>query len=265
MGRAIELISVQATAPGASYVAFAAVPGNSLTIRDGKGAKILGVGIKRQVGGSHRFNSTLLHDATIGIQQNAQAALSIFTTLAAPQPVESQDTVLSTGTGSAVAGDIEQAGVLVGYDDLAGADGRFIDSAGLRRRVVNIFSKAVTIVATAAGGYTGSVSIAAADDLFKANTDYALLGIATTTVAHLSAVRVVAPDWGNIGLGVWSNSNSQDRGATWFVDLSDKTKEPCIPIFNSSNRSQVLLSALSDENGASTVVVPLLAELRRTR
>lgn len=267
MGRALEMIGLSVTAAGATLTAMTPGTGNSLTVRRSKGAKIVAIGGKRQgTAGQFRVRSPLLHDSTIGIDYLVDASTSQQLVLMAPQPLESQDTLQASATGSATAGDIDLGWLCVSYDDLDGVDGRFIDTAALRRRAVNAFTKRVAIVATAAGGWTGSTTINNADDYFKADTDYAIQGVIIPVNGNIGAVRIVGPDWGNLGIGVPSLTGDRDIMGRYFCELSDQTREPLIPIFNSSNRSQITLSVLSDENAAGTVTVSVvMAELRRTR
>ena len=263
MGRALELVSVQATAPGAGGAAGAAVAGNSLTIRDTrKPARIVALWGDRQGVGGVRLTSPLLHDTTFGMGsfQSGGEAVSIFP---AGQPVQAQDTITATVTGSATAGDIEQSSFLVSYDDLPGVEGRFFSPAQIRARMVNLFTTINTVTTGATGGYSGSEAVNAETDAFKANTDYALIGAAVYLNAACS-IRFDGPDWGNLGVGVpgfLNVSNGLDL-MWWFWYLSEVTGLPLIPVMNASNKGLTNISALQDENGADPVVVTQWAELR---
>lgn len=262
MGRALELVSVQATAPGAGGAAGAAVTGNSLTIRDTrKNARIVALWSDRQGTGGVRLTSPLVHDTTYGMGSFVAAAngVSVFP---AGQPVQAQDTLTATITGSATAGDIEQSSFLVAYDDLPGVEGRFITPAEVRRRVVNLFTSTNTLATGTTGGYSGSEAVNAETDAFKANTDYALLGAAVYINAACS-IRYDGPDWGNLGHGIPGFVNASNLDLMWWYWLlSNVTDLPLIPVMNASNKGLTNISALQDENGADPIVITQWAELR---
>ena len=263
MGRAMEMVSVQATAPGAGGAAGAAVSGNSLTIRDSrKAARIVGLWSNRQGVGGVRLTSPLIHDTTYGISNFASVGGQTVSLFPIGQPVQAQDTLTATITGSATAGDIEQSSFIVAYDDLPGVEGRFFTAAQIRARMVNLFTTVNTLATGTAGGYSGSELVGAETDAFKANVDYALLG-ATVYSAAACSIRYDGPDWGNLGIGLpaFVTSNNNDM-AYFFLLLSELTNLPLIPVMNASNKGLTNISALQNEVGADPIVVTQWAELR---
>lgn len=264
MGRAIELITVQATAPGTSFTAFSAVSGNSLTVRDtGKPVNMLSLFSTRQGAGAIRITSPVMHDTSVGLQLLCSSAnRSMITFDSYPQPMQSQDVPTVTGTGSATAGDIESSSYILLYDDLPGVDGRFADWQTVERRVRNIFSNSITVATGTAGGYSGSVAVNSAQDQFKANTDYALLGYTVSSNA-CHAVRFVGTDWGNLGVGgPGFLQSANDRTDNWFVQLSHAFGRT-IPIMSSVNKGLTTIDCAQDENGTDPVVTITWAELGR--
>lgn len=260
--RALEVVTVQATAPGATLTAFAAVTGNSLTVRDAKKARLLATWSKRQGAGGLRITSPSLHDNTIGIQHHLNLADQAVDMYDTPQMLMGQDVLTVQGSGSATAGDIEQSSLLVAYDDLPGVSGNFISPQQLKSRAVNKYSNIIVISAGTSGGYSGSVAVNSAQDAFKANTDYALLGI-STAIAACCTVRVVGPDWGNLGIGVpgvlEDNDVECDR---WFVRLSEVVGLPLIPVMNSANKGLTLVDVAQDENGIDPTICLHWVELK---
>lgn len=261
MGKAIELITVQATAP-ATGAAFTAVTGNSLTIRDTQRPVWLGpVWQSRQVAGFLRLTSPLLHDAVVGIQMQAPIGQTV-TLMQDLQRLYAQDSIVAFGTGSATAGDIEQASMLFIYEDLPGVDAYLIDMAELDRRGEDIYGFPNTISTGTAGGYSGQESVVAEADQLKANTDYAIIGYDLTVAC--ASVRYVSSDWGNIGVG-----GPGPVGATvgaletrrWFQELSKFWKMPLIPVFNASNKALTLVDAAQDENGGDPVLTTYAVRL----
>lgn len=262
MGRALELVSFYATAPGAGGGATA-VTGNSLIIRDGSNIALLGTGGKRQATGIQRITSPLLHDNSVGIYETIRGGnVGTWIGHMAPQELRPQDLLSTLIGGSAVAGDVEIGYMQIWYGNLPGVDGRFIDVPTLRRRIANIYSRPYSITATAAGGYTGSIALNAASDSFKRNTEYAILGLSSAAITHCSVIRIVGPDWGNVGFGVPMVTDDSLLLGEYFCELSQRSGLPCIPIFNSGNVNQVFLSSFSDENAAAFVGSIRLAELK---
>jgi len=253
MGKALELIGCSATAPGAG-AAFAAVAGNSLQIRNHRSkAYLVALGAIRQTAGFTRITSPLLHDSTVGIQYRNPAAGALAIPLHAIQELYSQDQLTVFGSGSATAGDIEVSTLTAFYDDLPGVEANLITEDEVARRGEEIYSFMNTVVATGAGGYTGSQAINTLQDQFKANREYAILGI-TIDVADdpNAAVRYVGPDWGNLGVGVPVGGDDPQQNAEWFLRLSRKSGKPTVPVFNAANKALTFISILANENGVST-------------
>ena len=256
MGRAIELITFLATAPGATLTAGTPLTGNSNIIRDTtKKAFMTSRFDTRQAVGETRIVSALLHDSTIGMQHGSPVGQSVDT-LAVFQPVHAQDALGVSMTGSAVGGDIEHTSYHIMYDDLPGVDGRFIKPSELKRKAVNLFSNKITISSGTTGQYTGEVAVSSAEDSFKANTDYALMGFQVIS-GGVHAIRYRGPDWGNLGIG---GPGALDLGESvtheWFV------KQGFIPVMNSANRSLTLIDCAADEDGANPEVITFWAELK---
>lgn len=261
MGKALELITVQATAPGAGAT-FLAVAGNSLTIRDTREAAWFAAAFStRQTGGFMRYTSPLLHDAVVGMQFAVDSNAGLTARLhhwGCLQQLYAQDTLIAFGSGSGTAGDIEFGSFLVAYEDLPGVDAYLIDEAELRRRADDVYAFQNTLATGTTGGYSGSEVLSAEQDQLKANTDYAIIGYTVTVPAH--AIRYVGQDWGNLGLGgpgLPNESLTQD----WFVRLSAHCKMPLIPVFNSSNKTNTFVDAAQNENGADTIVSTITVRL----
>jgi len=256
MGRALELVAALTTAPGATMTTATVLTGVSNVVRDSrKPIKMVAQWDRRQAAGITRITSALLHDSTVGIQHGCPAAGITTRVLAPAQALYPQDTLNIAMTGSAVAGDIEHMCILIEYDDLPGVSGRFITPAELSRRARNQFSNTIVISSGTSGQFTGSAAVNSAQDQFKANTDYALVGYVIDANAA-AAIRYVGPDWGNLGLGGPGYAQGQlwDT-ATWFLDLGT------IPVMNSSNKALTLIDCVQDENGADPSVTTMWVEL----
>lgn len=270
MGKSFETIVAQVTAPGGTLTAAAALSGNSLTIRNGnKPAELVSVWGRHQAVGNARITSPLMHDTSVGITYRhasmAGAAPRIaIPSLRARQKFEAQDTLSVSISGSATAGDIEQVCLSLFYPDLPGVDGLFIDHAGLTRRLRNLYSATIALATVATGQYGTAEGIVSDMDSIKANTEYAVLGVTMDSVSSAwTGVRLVGPDWGNLGICVPALDPVAGEPA-WFVSLSDATGLPCIPVFNSANKAVTTVQAFGDENAVTgTSLSVLLAELSK--
>lgn len=267
---AIELLCGQVTAPDTTLTALTMNAGNTLTVRNApltSKPKLLTTWVDVQLRGIWRVRSPNLHDNVQGIRFGTIA--SEVQPLLDPmfyQPLIPQDTLVAELSGSATAGDIESAAMLLHYDDLPGISGRFISPGDLKSRMKRLVTVENTLATGTAGGYSGEEALNAEFDLLKANTDYALIGynvspIAGQTVAECLAVRWRGEATGNLGVG--GPGTDTDRWLTnrWFVWLSERSGLPCIPVFNSASRAAILLDAHQDENGIDVLLTSIFAEL----
>lgn len=260
MGRALELVTAQATAPSTGTAA-AAVAGNSLTIRDSrKPIRMLGLWRTGQAAGSVRVVSPYLHDAVIGMHFQCASGQQVLMRQI-DQPLYPQDTLQISLEGSATAGDIEMVSFLAQYDDLPGISGQFITAQELKRRLVDITALEHTISTGTAGGYSGDETIVAEEDSLKGLTEYAILGVTAQVGVH--AVRWVSPDWGNLGVGMpVLNAGEGWHDAFYFRELAMDSGLPVIPVFNSANKQLTFISAATNELGVDLVVSTVLGRLK---
>lgn len=260
---AIEVLTLEDTAPGASGGAFAAVTGDSLTIRGtAKRAHLLGAWTNFQSQGFLRLTSPRLHDTTVGLQFQAPAGIA-ESEMPVIQELAPQDTLTGFGVGSATGGDIEQGSIVVGYENLLGITARFISKTDLLRKAVELFTVRTTLAsAGVAGGYSGEEAINNDQDQFKANQDYAILGGSCIVDAGtVCTIGIRAPDWGNLRVGI-PGSLTPDRYSNWFVRLADRLNASVIPVFNSSNRGVVLVDVAKNEVDGDPEIVLWLARLK---
>lgn len=262
-GPALELVTGFATAPSTTFTALTMATGNSSTVRncpDTKMVKLLEAWTDKQTAGAFRIRSPKLHDNVQGIRLADVASIvqGLLPSVSA-QRLYPQDTLTLEVTGSGTAGDIETACMLIYYEDLPGSNARFIDRAEVQRRAVNMFTVENTIALGTAGGYSGEEAINAEFDLFKANTDYALLGY--NVAVECACVRWRGADVGNYGLGGPGSEDLKPQTKDWFARISEKHGLPLIPVFNSANKFGILVDGAQDENGADTTLTSIFAEL----
>lgn len=264
MGLALEVVGVQATAPGTGG-AGAAVAGNSLTLRNTqKPIWFIDSWQQRQAAGSTRFTSPLMHDAVVGLQGGGPIGHSALYR-GYEQPLYPQDTLTVNLVGSATAGDVETSCFIALYEDLPGVSANLIDHNELMRRGEDVYCFTNTLALGTGGGWSGEETIIAEVDQLKANTEYAIIG--ATVQVGAAAVRWVGPDWGNLGVGMPAvstavPSSSERTGRNYFRALSqDLGGATVIPVFNSANKSLTLATGLTDENGTDSIVTTMCVRL----
>ena len=270
---AYEVLTGFSTAPGATLTALTMSAGQSNVVRNfqkGESAYIVAAWQRKQGIGNFRILSTNMHDAVNGINLRQAASTATFSPVynqipyGAAQPLVAQETVTLQTSGSAVAGDLENAAVGVYYTKLDGSNGLFIDSSTLALRSKNLLTIQQAIVAGTAGGWSGSqaLSAAASGDLLKANTYYAILGfIYSATAPDLCAIGYVGPDTGNLVVGGPAAYGDPGYTSRWFIELSDALKRPLIPVINSANKGATFCQVVNDENANTATIGTILAEL----
>lgn len=267
MGVAMEVISGGVTAPGAVFTPWTPAPGNSLQIRsapvDSK-IYLINAWAENQVAGVMRVRSPRLHDNVQGLRMrvNASNTDSMFPCTSDDgfnQFLVSQDVLTVEQTGSAVGGQIEAGSLLVYYTNIPAISARLIDNPTLQKSGINIIGQEVSITTGVTIAYTGQVAINAVNDNFKANTDYALLGIMCDT--RVATIRIQGIDVGNLGIGVPGEPTQRHVYSNYFQRLSNTTGMPCIPVFNSANKTGILIDALGNQAAITTVATLFMVEL----
>lgn len=261
---AVEIISAQATAPGSS-ASFTAVSGDSLEIRaEARNVVLLGMWAVQQESsaGYRRVLSPRLHDNVNGIQMLTRGSLALDELrFPAVQQLHPQDILSVDGSGSSAAGDIESVSLLIGYENLLGADGKYIDADQVDSAGEELLSVRMALSLGTTGGYSGSESISNDQDSLKRNEWYAILGCWQDTNI-VNSIGFTAPEWGNLRIGMPAGLDSARYG-TWFYDRSRDLGVNMIPVFNASNAGRVTVDALTNENGGTPNVLVNLVRLGR--
>ena len=263
MGKALELIAGSVSAVGATLTALTMAAGDSATVRnfDNSKARLLSAWPTGQTtAGFFVIRSPRMHDNVRGITINSPATPQAVTLLAPYcQELVPQDQLNIQLSGSAGAGDLCLASLLIQYDDLPGIDGKFITSEELKAQGKNILTISHALTLATAPNWTGATAINTTNDLMKANTNYALIGYEVT--AACGAVSFRGSDTGNLRVGGPGRLTDVMDTRDWFVKLSDLTGIPCIPVINSANKSNTFVEGHQDENAAATVVTSHWIEL----
>ncbi|MBA7550733.1 hypothetical protein ES705_43256 [subsurface metagenome] len=271
---ALELIAGLVTDPGDVLSALTPLEGNSFTLRSSAEAAPVRL---LQIFNAHgdqlnphpvrtRVRSPLLHDNVRGI--SVQSGLSetaagnrnvgLLNPLAR-QNLTPQDTLTVELAVSEAGGGICHVGLLIYYDDLPGVEGTFITPDEVLGRAVNFLTVENTITALADGQWGTAEAINAETDLLRANTPYAILGYSAAVRA--SMVRYRASAWGNLGIGGPIDLTDPVDTVRWFSDLSKEADIPLIPVFNSADRSNILIDIATHAAGADVLVFTHLVQL----
>ena len=261
---AIELITGRVTAPGTTLTEVTMNTGNSSIVRNTKiddPIILMDTWTKNQTSGTLRIRSPLLHDNVQGIRLQAllDQVLPLLPEIAFQQLVPQDDLTIEL-SGSATAGDIELAALLLFYAELPGVAAKLITPDDLLTRMEHVTTIENVLTAGTTGDYTGEEAIIADFDVIRANRDYAILGNIVNTRAL--AVRYRSSDFGNLGIGIPCEPSRPDITANWFVDLAFRMQLPLIPVFNSANKDNVLLDVVQDEDGADVTVNTIVALLK---
>lgn len=260
---AMDTVHAQVTAPGAGGAAMAAAAGDTLQIRSipsGKMGRLLAIWAGVNVSGFFNLTSPRFHDNTRGLRFRTLAAeCKPLMNIPSFQKLYDQDQLALFLAGSAVAGQIEQVGMLIYYEDLAGIAARFIDTATLAKRAVEQVTVEDTITAGAAGGYSGEEAINAESDLLKANTDYALVGYRTSV--NCVSVTYKGADTGNLRVSGPGDQLGADYTKDWFLNLAEAYGLPLIPVFNSANRGGISVGVVQNQAATAVTVSHNFVEL----
>ena len=263
MGRGLEVIVGYATAPSTTFTALTMASGNSPTVRNApldSDIRMLNAWALNQAAGTLRIRSPKLHDNVQGIRLDivANEPKPLFA-WGIPQRLIAQDTLVLELTGSATAGDIEQAAMLIYYSSLPGSDARLASIEDVARRGTHVFTVENNITNGVAGGWSAEESINAEFDQFKANTDYALIGYHVDS--DCTAVRWRGADSANLGVGGPGDADGRDYTSDWFQRLSRFFNMALIPVFNSANKQGILIDVADDENATAHTVTSIFVEM----
>ena len=269
---ALELLAGYVTAPSTTPTAITVTSG-TLTVRAftlGR-AFIVSMWVQGQALGYARIRAPRMHDNTQGfIAQVADGVNQVVWPHGQPQEVFSQDTLIVEKTGSATGGDIENVGVLMFHEHLAGADGKFLKLAELNARRVHVLSVRQSTAGTTDGTFSAGTALSAATsgDLLKANTEYAVLGASfsqsdvTNWGGH--SLTIQGPDTGNLAVGMPVLGDYWQGSVDWFCRLAEKYDAPMIPVINSANKGGTILKVNNSENANTIVATLYLAQLAGT-
>jgi hypothetical protein len=257
-GRALEAVAGFFVNPSTTFQPLTPSTGQSFTVRGtdiSKGTWLLDAWAFNATAGELRIRSPRLHDFFSGIRNRVTAAFTaplINNVLngAYAQRLYAQDNLTVEITGGAAETDVGT--LLIGYEDLGGVAGRFIDAPTLYKIGLNLVTVEVTVVGVTTGLYGGAVAVNSSIDNLIANTDYAILGGMVDTRGD--TVRVTGVDFGNIGVGFPAEPSLRNLTNSWFLNLASAFSGAWIPVFNSANKTQTTIDVQTNQVGATYII-----------
>lgn len=263
MPKFLNAVAGSVTAPSTAQTALTMNAGDSLQVKgnkDNSPVKLIAAWADNQTAGYLRIRSTRMHDAAQGIRLFVTASdVENLLPWAANQRLFQGDTMIVDLSGSATAGDIESACLLVYYEDLTGSDAHLITYDEMMKRAINIVGIENTLALGTVGGWSGSEAINAEFDLLKANVEYALVGFHVS--AEAAAIGWTSPDWANGRVAGPGNELDKELTGNWFAGLARRWQLPLIPVMNGSNKGNTAIDGMQDENGTDALVISMFAEL----
>jgi hypothetical protein len=256
--------TILATTTGVRAAAVAMVPGagQSFTLRDqptGSKCGLVDVVAQFVVPSDFSIHSARMHDNVrsiffpVDLLHDTKLMLSgIF------QPLFPQDNlqvVAGVGGGAAT---FDNIAFSIFYENLVGAEGDLRTWDSIRGNIKNIMVVHSSPVIPATGDWSPGVAINATIDLFKANTNYAILGFQSSTSSGIAAVS--GPCTGNVLYGNLINLENHFCNNHYFVDQSIALGLPCIPVMKSADKNGTFIY-LADASVAAVDCDIVLAEL----
>jgi hypothetical protein len=79
---------------------------------------------------------------------------------------------------------------------------------------------------------------------------------------RMATVRIQGVDTGNLGVGFPGESTQRHVTSNWFQRLSTAMRRPLIPVFNSANKTAILVDGVGNQAGITSVVTLFMVELK---
>lgn len=174
------------------------------------------------------------------------------------QQLTPQDILSVSLTGGASESDM--AALQSYYTDLPGVEMQLKSPGDVLGSTQYVFGWPVAAAASGTIGTYNNTLITATVDQSTANTWYAILGY--TVDALVTAVGITAVDTSNTFIG-GPGLLDVFKTARYFVDLSNRSGMPCIPLFNAANKSNTNVTVYDVAASTAVNVTLILAQLQQ--
>lgn len=261
MPKALQVVSGFAASPGATFTPVTMATGDSAAIRNFQPpnrAWLWDQWAQGAAGGFTRTRSPRMHDNVFGITNiYAPAVVRSLLTGTERDILYAQDTLTLeiTGDGS----DTDGVSSLIYYEDLPGTAARLYSWEEIQPRILHEMRVLVAVTSGGTkGNYGGATPINSLQDQFKANTDYAIVGYATS--AECQTVGITSSDFGNLRLGGPGCLEAIET-RDWFLKLSRDIGTGCIPVFNAANKSNTVVDIIKNTTATAVNISFICLEL----
>lgn len=260
MGTAWELVAGYVHNVSSTITQVTNVTGDSTQVRNFNKvnpAYLRGVHREGTTAGIIRVRSPLLHDNVKGYHVAlSESPATRSMPFVGIQQVQPQDTLIVETNGESSGYDI--AGISIYYTDLPGAGAKLFSWGDVKGLGINMVTVEVaTTSASTPTAWTDTV-ITTTDNLLHANTDYAILGYTVDTAIGLVAVKGI--DTSNLRVGGAGKALLVDTAA-YFVNASEATGMPHIPVINSANAPSTYVSTLDTGSSTASNITLIMMEL----
>jgi hypothetical protein len=262
MGQALEVIGGFVTNPGvATLTALTPSSGDFFAVRainDADGAFLEDFWFQEATPGIARIRSARLHDNNQGFRTIVPTATARgLMPDALEMRIYSTDTLIVEATGGAAETDV--ASLLIRYNNIGGLNANLMNWSDVKPRIERIMGQEVDPTSSATIGAWGPGRAINADfDNFYANRSYAILGYEVNT--SVCSVTVKGVDTGNVRVGGPGTTEAIET-RDWFIELSNQSGTPCIPIIQANNRGGTLVDVLASTASVACKVSFIMALL----
>lgn len=242
---AIQTVGFHATKPGATGAAATVSAGDSFTVDNfpqTASAKLIAAGRHSEddILGFVKLVSTRLANSTTGIKlvalENPTSALLPRWAL---QELYSGDTLTVSIAGTTTTAHTTFGWYQIYYSTLPGGRARLHSWGDIVGNVANVFTQEVAIDVATAGTWVTVLANNTAN-LMEAGYTYALLGYAVQEA--YGCVGIKSSETFNQRI-VGPGTTKTEVTSSYFVDLSNSTGLPCIPVVNATNRGNINCTA----------------------
>lgn len=261
---AMQVINGTAVNPSSTITALTPNTGDSYTVRNGRqGSNISWIQAWAYTTTNllFRVRSPLMHDQAQNQRLKPTASQPYpLMSAAMVQRLQPQDNIIAEITGGT--SETDAGAMLVYYDDLPGTAARLHSPAEVLPLVLNLTTVEVDLTSSGtAGNYSATVALNGSFDTLKRNYDYAILGYECPTTGV--SLGITGVDTGNLRVG-GPLTNLAFLTRNWFVDLSDQSGKPCIPVINSANVAGINLDVVAIATSTAYQVGVVMAQLGPT-